>query len=57
MGLALHNYIESRGSFPHGYGWNGWGPMAMMLPQLDQIPRVQFDQLHDCLEFEPLHRG
>jgi prepilin-type N-terminal cleavage/methylation domain-containing protein len=38
MGLALHNYIESRGSFPHGYGWNGWGPMAMMLPQLDQIP-------------------
>jgi prepilin-type N-terminal cleavage/methylation domain-containing protein/prepilin-type processing-associated H-X9-DG protein len=36
MGLALHNYHESRGAFPHGYGWNGWGPLAMMLPQLDQ---------------------
>jgi prepilin-type N-terminal cleavage/methylation domain-containing protein len=36
IGLALHNYIESRGSFPHGYGWNGWGPLAMMLPQFDQ---------------------
>ncbi len=36
IGLALHNYNESRGAFPFGYGWNVWGPLVNMLPQLEQ---------------------
>src|SRR5947209_3216283 len=36
IGLAMHNYLESRGSLPHGYGWNAWGPMVMFLPNLEQ---------------------
>src|ERR1700737_3957102 len=36
IGLGLHNYLESRGAFPQGYGPSGWGPLAMMLPNLEQ---------------------
>jgi prepilin-type processing-associated H-X9-DG protein len=42
IGLAMHNYVDSRGAFPIGQGpdpvnmWNGWSSLAMMLPQLEQ---------------------
>jgi prepilin-type N-terminal cleavage/methylation domain-containing protein len=36
LGIALHNYHESRGSFMHGYAANSWGPMVMMLPLFEQ---------------------
>ncbi len=37
LGLALHNYHDSRGAFPSGYpSWNGWGPMVMIMSQLEQ---------------------
>ncbi len=37
IGLALHNYHDTRGAFPSGYpSWNGWGPMVMILPHLEQ---------------------
>jgi prepilin-type N-terminal cleavage/methylation domain-containing protein/prepilin-type processing-associated H-X9-DG protein len=36
IGIALHNYYEVKDAFPHGYGWNVWGPLVNMLPQLEQ---------------------
>ncbi len=37
IGLALHNYHDTRGAFPTGYfTWNTWGPMVMILPHLEQ---------------------
>jgi prepilin-type processing-associated H-X9-DG protein len=37
LGLALHNYHASKGAFPNGYpSWNGWGPMVMILAELEQ---------------------
>jgi prepilin-type N-terminal cleavage/methylation domain-containing protein len=36
LGIALHGYHESRGSFMHGYAANSWGPMVMMLPNFEQ---------------------
>ena len=36
LGIALHNYHESRGSFMHGYSANVWGPMVMLLPNFEQ---------------------
>jgi prepilin-type N-terminal cleavage/methylation domain-containing protein/prepilin-type processing-associated H-X9-DG protein len=36
IGLALHNYHDTKGSFPHGIGWNQWGPAVMLLPYFEQ---------------------
>ncbi len=36
FGLALHNYHDTRGAFPNGYAWNNWGPVVMVLPNLEQ---------------------
>ena len=36
IGIALHNYHESRGSFMHGYAVNIWGPLVMLLPNFEQ---------------------
>ncbi|HEY2158937.1 MAG TPA: DUF1559 domain-containing protein [Isosphaeraceae bacterium] len=42
IGIALHGYLESRGSFPFGQGpeptgaWFGWSASAMLLPNLEQ---------------------
>src|SRR4051794_14426876 len=42
IGLAIHNYVESRGSLPIGQGpepngmYFGWSSLAMMLPSLEQ---------------------
>jgi prepilin-type N-terminal cleavage/methylation domain-containing protein len=44
IGLAIHNYVESRGSLPLGQGpelngmYFGWSSLAMMLPFLEQSP-------------------
>jgi prepilin-type N-terminal cleavage/methylation domain-containing protein/prepilin-type processing-associated H-X9-DG protein len=48
LGVALHNYENTRGVFPPGYVSNfdrngddtgqGWGWAAMLLPQLEQAP-------------------
>jgi prepilin-type N-terminal cleavage/methylation domain-containing protein/prepilin-type processing-associated H-X9-DG protein len=51
IGLALHNYHQSIGTFPPGKaqsasavpytayaGWTDWGPQAMMLPYMEQNP-------------------
>jgi len=51
IGLGLHNYHQSVGSFPPGNGmsspatayttyagWTEWGPLAMMLPYMEQQP-------------------
>src|SRR5436189_632531 len=52
IGIAVHNYAESRGSFPIGQGpdpvamFNGWSSLAMLLPQLEQAP------LYSSLNFE-----
>ncbi|HWE38524.1 MAG TPA: DUF1559 domain-containing protein [Isosphaeraceae bacterium] len=56
LGIALHNYENSRGVFPPGYVSNfdrngddtgqGWGWAAMLLPQLEQAPAyasINFD--------------
>ena len=52
IGLAMHNYIESRGSLPIGQGpepngsYFGWSALAMMLPSLEQSPlynSINFD--------------
>jgi len=37
FGIAIHNYHDSKGAFPHGFGaWNSWGPVVMVLPYLEQ---------------------
>jgi len=51
IGLAMHNYHQSAGSFPQGRsmsaasvpytayaGWTEWGPQAMILPFMEQGP-------------------
>jgi len=51
IGLALHNYHQSVGTFPPGKaqsasqvpytgyaGWTDWGPQAFMLPYMEQNP-------------------
>jgi prepilin-type N-terminal cleavage/methylation domain-containing protein/prepilin-type processing-associated H-X9-DG protein len=41
IGLAMHNYESSFGSFPWGHGpsdWNDWGALALMLPYMEQGP-------------------
>ena len=50
IALALHNYHTAVGTFPVGsvpgpayattptYGWATWGPLALMLPYLEQTP-------------------
>src|SRR5713101_4854678 len=44
IGLAMHNYIESRGVLPIGQGpepskmYFGWSSLTMMLPFLEQAP-------------------
>jgi prepilin-type N-terminal cleavage/methylation domain-containing protein/prepilin-type processing-associated H-X9-DG protein len=52
IGLAIHNYVESRGSLPIGQGpepygaYFGWSSLAMMLPFLEQGPlyaSINFD--------------
>jgi prepilin-type N-terminal cleavage/methylation domain-containing protein len=52
IGLAIHNYVESRGSLPIGQGpepygtYFGWSSLAMMLPYLEQNPlyaSINFD--------------
>ena len=52
IGLALHNYAESRGVLPIGQGpepngkFYGWSSLAMMLPFLEQAPlyaSINFD--------------
>jgi prepilin-type N-terminal cleavage/methylation domain-containing protein/prepilin-type processing-associated H-X9-DG protein len=38
IGIALHNYHESKNCFPYGFSkvTGQWGPMVMMLPQFEQ---------------------
>src|SRR3954449_11081573 len=39
LGLAMHNYDSSLGSFPWGDGpdeWNQWSSVALILPYLEQ---------------------
>jgi prepilin-type N-terminal cleavage/methylation domain-containing protein len=52
LGLAIHNYVESRGTLPIGQGpelngmYFGWSSLAMMLPYLEQSPlysSINFD--------------
>ena len=42
IGLALHNYHDSRGSIPMGFAdggaWNQWTSVTMLLPYLEQAP-------------------
>jgi len=41
LGLALHNYHDTSGTFPWGqgpFGWHDWSPNAMILPYLEQSP-------------------
>jgi prepilin-type N-terminal cleavage/methylation domain-containing protein len=52
IGLALHNYIESRGVLPFGQGpepantWHGWSSQVMLLPYLEQ------SSVYDTLNFD-----
>src|SRR5438067_1056625 len=52
IGLAMHNYIESRGVLPFGQGaepvnfYNGWSSLAMLLPNLEQ------NALYSSLNFQ-----
>src|SRR6202162_3711767 len=52
IGLALHNYIESRSVLPFGQGpeptntWNGWSSHVMLLPY------VELRSLYDSLNFD-----
>jgi prepilin-type processing-associated H-X9-DG protein len=52
IGLALHNYVESKGCLPFGQGpepavsWHGWSSLALMLPYMEQGPlynTINFD--------------
>ena len=52
IGLAMHNYVESRGTLPIGQGpepngyYFGWSSQAMILPFLEQTPlysSINFD--------------
>ena len=39
IGLALHNYEQSRSILPYGLGpnnWNDWGTLPMLLPGMEQ---------------------
>ena len=36
LGLALHNYHDTVGGLPQGYGWNSWAPIVMLLPNFEQ---------------------
>jgi prepilin-type N-terminal cleavage/methylation domain-containing protein len=37
IGIAVHNYHDSKGAFPNGFGaWNTWGPAVMLLPYFEQ---------------------
>ncbi|SIO42027.1 prepilin-type N-terminal cleavage/methylation domain-containing protein/prepilin-type processing-associated H-X9-DG domain-containing protein [Singulisphaera sp. GP187] len=37
LGLAIHNYHDTVGAFPHGVrSWNDWGAIIMLLPNLEQ---------------------
>jgi prepilin-type N-terminal cleavage/methylation domain-containing protein/prepilin-type processing-associated H-X9-DG protein len=37
FGIALHNYHDTKGSFPTGYAtWNTWAPTVMLLPYVEQ---------------------
>jgi len=37
FGIAIHNYHDTKSSFPHGFGaWNSWGPVVMVLPYIEQ---------------------
>ncbi len=45
FGLALHNYHDTKGAFPNGSAWNQWGPIVMILPNLEQ------QQLFNALNF------
>jgi prepilin-type N-terminal cleavage/methylation domain-containing protein/prepilin-type processing-associated H-X9-DG protein len=41
IGLAMHNYHDTRSVLPnghYGYGWNDWNAAVMMLPYLEQAP-------------------
>jgi prepilin-type processing-associated H-X9-DG protein len=41
IGLALHNYTNTVGSFPWGLGpggWNDWAAQTMILPYMEQGP-------------------
>src|SRR6516165_4885388 len=39
IGIALHSYHDAVGSLPWGqgpFGWNDWGAVALVLPQMAQ---------------------
>src|SRR6266702_1027278 len=42
IGIALQNYVESRGTLPFGqrteptYSWHGWASLALLLPYVEQ---------------------
>jgi prepilin-type N-terminal cleavage/methylation domain-containing protein/prepilin-type processing-associated H-X9-DG protein len=52
IGLAIHNYVESRGVLPIGQGpeptgtWNGWSAQAMLLTYMEQSP------VFNCINFD-----
>jgi prepilin-type N-terminal cleavage/methylation domain-containing protein/prepilin-type processing-associated H-X9-DG protein len=42
IGIAIHGYVESRGTLPFGQGpeptnaWNGWSSLTLLLPNVEQ---------------------
>lgn len=48
LGLAMHNYHDSIGSFPYGqgpFGWNDWSAQIYLLPYMEQRP------IYDTINF------
>jgi prepilin-type N-terminal cleavage/methylation domain-containing protein/prepilin-type processing-associated H-X9-DG protein len=60
IGLALHNYESTFGSFPWGHGatgWNDWNALALMLPHVEGGPLFNAINFYADLPGGPANPG